>query len=283
MELPTEGREFVEAAYRGRDLLTYNGYPGRVAFIGLSSDGTKILQGYALGGRSPGSKNRILRQEADYAVRAVAPDMSEAEIQVGGDALRHYVAMAADIGEGEEKGVYVVSNGAQTEPVRDQIVQGAHLAHAIESAPTVPGVFNGEEIDIDLSSFEPDGPIFTPRITGVVDLREGAVVPLGLAVVSKGEDDQPVRNYYTAEFEDLTPGEAWGVQTYGPNDPDDRVTPVPTFEGLPYRYEMIGDTTEVARQLQQTIGRATFAACAVRAIDLETGKPAGMTVIGTVG
>lgn len=278
-QLPVSGSEYSEALVRGAGLLAENGYPGRVAIMGLSSDGKQLLQAYALGGRSPGSKNRILRQEADYAVRAVDPTMSEAEIQEGGDALRHYVAMAASV----DKGLYVVSNGAQTEPVRDALFDGVRLDVAVEAAPTVKGVFNGKEIDIDLSSFEPDEPINTPRITGVIDLREHATTPFGFAVVSKGEDGEPVRNYYGAKLEDLHKGEGWGVQTYGSNDPNDRETPVPSFSGLPYRVEMQGDATEVAWHLQQTIGRATFAACAVRAIDLETGKPAGVTVIGTVG
>lgn len=277
-QLPTSGPEFAEAIHRGRDQLAYNGYPGRVAIMGLSEDGNSIYQAYALGGRSDGSKNRILRQESDFRVRAVAPDMSEAEIQEGGDALRHYVAMA-----GDSRGLYVVSNGAQTEPVLREMQNGVRLSLAAEFAPSVKGTFNGKRIDIDLSSFEPDAPIHTPRITGVVDLRSGARTPFGFAVVHQGEDGEPVRDYYESTIADLALGEGWGVQTYGPNDPDNKETPVPSFDVAPYRFDMSGDATDVAQYLRQQIGEATFAAAAVRVIDLKTGQPSGMTIINTRG
>lgn len=204
---------------------------------------------------------------------------AEQMAEVPGAALRYYHAMDT------KEGVFVVSNGAQTKPVLEEVVsQGVSIEEAVNSAPTVRGVINGEEKDIDLSSFEPDDPIFTPRITGVVDLRSHSRGEVGLAVVRKDlETGKPIRSFWEIDIEDLRPGWGWAIQTYDVNDPADRETPVPHFAEDPYPFQMHGDTDEVARNVRFAVGEKTFAAAVVRSIHIAKRKYNGHTITNTRG
>ena len=233
---------------------------------------------YSFGGRSDGSKNRTAIPLEDGSIRLVDPDKTPEEMaQVSDAALIYYNAMES------AEGVFVVSNGAQTSPVLDALVDGASLEEAVTEAPTVPGMMDGKEIDIDLSSFEPDK-LNTDRITGVVDLRPNAVTPFGLAVVRKNlVTSEPVRSFYTAKIEDIRPGNSWAVQTYGVNDPDDLETPVPQFDQPPYAIVMIGNTHEVAGLVREAIGERTYAASVIHSISIATGRFSGHTIDNTRG
>lgn len=283
--LDTSAEAFEQAANRAENLLWDNGYPGRFLTIGrlpaakgVSIETVDMFMGYSLGGRSPQSKDRNARQE-DNAVRLIAPDKTVEEMAQQSDAaLVYYHAM-----DGAD-GVFVVSNGAQTRPVLAAIREGATLEEAVNNAPTEPGKVNGKDAMIDLSSFEPDEPIFTPRITGVIDLREDAPTPFGLAVVRKNlETGNAIRTFWTADLADVQPGQGWAIQTYGINDPADRVTPVPHFEGAPYAFEPYDRLSETAASIEEAIGEATFAAAVVRRISVETGQFSGNSIINTRG
>lgn len=276
MELQTTEAGSIAEIQRREDLLHGNGYPGRWLALGRGEDENFFLA-YSFGGRSDDSKNRRAILEGD-AIRLVAPDKTPEEMaQVSDAALVYYHAMDS------EQGVFVVSNGGQTRPVLRAIVEGATLEEAVESAPTEKGMMNGKEVDIDLSSFEPD-PINTPRITGVIDLRTEAGTQFGLAVVRKDLiTEKPLRTFYTADLSDIEPGQGWAIQTYGANDPDDKVTPVPHFTGPPYGFDMNGGADDIARRVQEAIGEQTFAAAVVRAIDTTTRQFRQPFIINTRG
>ncbi len=264
---------------RGQEVLWDNGYPGRWLAIGRGEGvhEDELFLAYSFGGRSDGSKNRTAIAEGD-ATRLVAPGMDVEQMAMVPDApLIYYHAIDA------AEGVFAISNGAQTRHVLDAVVGGEAFEDAVNGAPTVPGIVNGKKVDIDLSSFEPD-PLDTPRITGVVDLRPEAKTPLGLAIVRKNlETGDPVRSFYSGSLEDIEPGQGWAIQTYGVNDPSDRVTPVPSFDQDPYAFSMVGSTTEVASRVFDAVGEATFAAAVVRAIDATTRQFRGNSVINTRG
>ncbi len=280
MNLPTSDAELAGAIARGQEVLWNNGNPGRWLAIGradeLDFDG--FYMAYSFGGRSDGSKNREAVKDGN-AVRLTVPNMTLDEMsQIPNAALEHYHCIDS------KDGVFVVSNGAQTRPVLDAMVDGASLEEAISRAPTVKGPVGGEEVDIDLSSYEPDAPINTPRITGVIDVRPEAVTQVGLAVVIKNmQTEEPIRSFYTANLDDIPPGFAWAIQTYGINDPDDKETPVPHFDEAPYGVVMRGPTEVVAKNVRYAVGSRTFAAAVVRAIDVSRREFSGYTVINTRG
>ena len=272
--------EFDHDPDRQQELLQGNGYPGRWLAMGRGEgihEG-ELIVAYSFGGRSDGSKNRTAILEGS-AVRLVAPGMTGEEMaQVSDAALVYYHASDT------KNGVFVASNGAQTRPVLDAVEEGSSFIDAIRNAPTVLGMMDGKEVPIDLSSYEPDAPINTPRITGIIDLRDGVSRPFGLAVVRKDpESGLPIRKTFEAHLDDIGPGEGFAVQTYGVNDPDDKETPVPHFTQDPYLVDMGGSVADIAQRTRESIGERTFAAAVVRTIDLSTSQFVGHAIINTRG
>lgn len=126
-----------------QDALSANPYPGRLIVLARTRDG-RLAAGYALTGRSSSSKARRLEPTPDGDLAAV-PVGEQAH-----DALRHYVAATAD----KEWTVY--GNGEQVAQVAARLAEGRPPAGALEEL-----------------SYEPDPPIYTPRITAVVDRAAG--------------------------------------------------------------------------------------------------------------
>jgi IMP cyclohydrolase len=125
------------------DALQRNRYPGRLLLLARTLD-DRLAAGYALTGRSTASRERRLERTAagELAVLPTRPGEH--------DALRHYIAATSS----DRWTVY--GNGEQVSDVARRLDGGLAPADAL----------------MDLS-YEPDPPIFTPRITAVVDRREG--------------------------------------------------------------------------------------------------------------
>jgi IMP cyclohydrolase len=176
-------RNYPEA-YDNLVELGENDYPGRIAMMGLSATGDLAIQAYAIMGRSTSSRTRIFTDEGAGSVRTTAPGKTQEEMAATENAeLIYYQASAAG------EGVYVISNGAQTDSVYKGILRGYTLGAAVETAAIVGNV--------DLSRYEPDAPNYTPRITSVIDLRKNAPTPFGFSIVRKEPDtDEPIRTTY---------------------------------------------------------------------------------------
>jgi hypothetical protein len=232
--------------------------------MGMGSEGDIALQAYAIMGRSAGSRDRIFVQDGT-SIRTTAPRKTPEEMAATAmSELIYYRAL------GSSESVHVVSNGAQTDPVLENVLKGFSLEEAVKEAPTVEGV--------DLSAFEPDDPNFTPRITGVIDLRTSAPTPFGLAVVSKNQaTGDPDYAIYAAGIDDLDLGIGFGVQTYNGNG-----DPLPSFDREPWAIPLGRDTVETAHAIWSTLNSQNVVSLAVRAIDLETGQAAGTTIINSM-
>lgn len=276
--LPTNPEVYRDRLYAGvrESFLDENGNPGRFLVAGRSSEGA-LTVGYAAGGRSDASKFRRAVPEED-AVRLVVPDMSEEEMaEIPDAALRYYHAMDT------REGVVVVSNGAQTRPVLDAIVnfQGG-LATAVETAPSVLGVVNGKEQMIDLSSFEPDDPIYTPRITAAIDTRPNAYTPFGIAIARRMGEENVVRQHSgILDLAQIRPGQGWAIQTYGPNNPDDSKAIPPSYDRAPYAFELEGSADDIAMTIAGSVGERTLAAVIVGQIDEEHPGWSALSILNT--
>jgi IMP cyclohydrolase len=122
----------------GKRDLEENEYPGRIEGQGVSEDRESVVQFCALTGRSGPSRNREYVEEGG-AVRTVAIGMTEEEMRAVPDAdLIFYKVMDG------ANGIFVASNGAQTEPVLDYLQRHPVLEAAVRSAPIVKDV-KGEE------------------------------------------------------------------------------------------------------------------------------------------
>ena len=193
-------------------------YPGRLIAMGLASAGARTVIVYAITGRSPSSQARklVLRNRGIW----VQPT-DEDVLKKGNVDLLVYPALLFG-----QAGV-AVSNGKQTADIRDGLTSGAGPVSVLSKA-------------LAAWDFEPDAPIFTPRISGCF-VRGSA----GLSLIRRGESGETLRSYFEVP---LREGEGRLVSTYeGPNR-----DPLPSFTGEPHRIELHGGS---ARETAETIYR----------------------------
>jgi IMP cyclohydrolase len=183
-------------------------YPGRLIVIGARRDGGEAVVVYAITGRSPSSQARKLVQR-DGGIWVQPTD--EATLKQGNvDLLVYPAVLFGPAG-------LAVSNGKQTADIRDRLAPGVDPVSALSKA-------------LAAWDFEPDAPIFTPRISGCL-----AGAAAGLSVLRRGPSGETLRNYYEVG---LRPGEGRLVSTYeGPN-----ADPLPVFRGEPRGIGLTGSS-----------------------------------------
>ena len=191
-------------------------YPGRLIAMGLAAAGARAVIVYAITGRSPSSQARkLVHRDCGIWVQPTDVDV----LKKGNVDLLVYPALLFG-----QAGV-AVSNGKQTVDIRDALLAGAAPVTVLSQA-------------LAAWDYEPDAPIFTPRISGC--LVRGAA---GLSVVRRGESGEPLRSYFEVP---LREGEGRLVSTYaGPNS-----DPLAAFEGEPRRFGLAGKT---ARETAEAI------------------------------
>jgi IMP cyclohydrolase len=218
-------------------------YPGRLIAIGQASPGGQAVIIYAVTGRSPSSQARELVFR-DGGIWVQPTD--EATLRQGNVDLLVYPAVLSG-----PAGI-AVSNGKQTADVRDRLRPGADPVAALAEA------LAGWE-------FEPDAPIFTPRISGALIGRTAA-----LSVVRRGPSGESLRSYFEAR---LRPGEGRLVSTYeGPN-----TDPLPVFSGEPRFIAVPGaSAAEVAEAIYRGLAPGASGKdfrVAVACLFVEPGRP----------
>lgn len=180
-------------------ILTTLEYPGRLIALGTAPAGDKAVIIYAITGRSPASQARkLVVRDGGVWVQPTDEDV----LKKGNVDLLVYPAVLF-----HKRGI-AVSNGRQTADIRDG------LAKEEDPVSVLAAALGGWD-------FEPDSPIFTPRISGCV--MAGA---MGLGLVRRGPGGETLRSYFEVP---LRPGKAGLISTYqGPNR-----DPLPCFEGEP--------------------------------------------------
>lgn len=196
-------------------------YPGRLIVIGAPPGGGQAVVLYAITGRSPSSQARKLVSR-DGGVWVQPTD--EATLKQGHVELLVYPAVLFG------PAGLAVSNGRQTGDIRDRLKPGIPPVTALAEA-------------LAAWDFEPDAPIFTPRISGC--LAGGAAA---LSVLRRGPSGETLRNYFEAV---PRPGEGRLVSTYeGPN-----AEPLPVFGGEPRFLALSGSSAaETAEAAYRSLG-----------------------------
>jgi hypothetical protein len=214
-----------------------NSYPGRGLVLGRSSDGAAWLQIYWIMGRSPNSRNRVF--EADGATLRTAPHDPAA---LRDPSLVIYEAML------ELPGVHIVSNGDQTRSICEEIASGGSFESALQKRER-----------------EPDAPNYTPRISGLIDLREGE--PAFALSILKANPADPNRTDRTS-FRPAPPPPGLGLAltTYqGDGDP------LPSFRGEPLWLPLDGDPESLADRYWDGLDADNRVALAVKRIPASGG------------
>ena len=181
--------------------LQQNTYPGRGIVIGRSKDGKNAMIGYFIMGRSENSRNRIFAQEPD-GIRTEAFD--PAKLVDPSLIIYHPVRVVGD--------TTVVTNGDQTDTVADFLKEGKTFEEALRTR-----------------TFEPDGPNWTPRISGMVE-KHG---DYRLSILKSADGDENSTRRYFFEYTAPRAGEGHFIHTYEHDG-----NPIPSFKGEPKSVEL---------------------------------------------
>lgn len=219
------------------DRLKTSTYPGRGIAIGLAPNGKHVQQVYWIMGRSEGSRNRIFIREGD-SVRTHAFD--ESKVDNLSLVIYHPIRVAGT--------AHIVTNGDQTDTIVEHLSRGSTF-----------------EAALDTRAFEPDPPILTPRVAGIVDLaNDGNAYKLAILKTVGKSEAHPIRQYFA--FEAFVPGFAHCITTY--NDDGD---PVPSFSGEPYLIDLGDDPVETAEYVWEALDVDNRVSLLVKSID-DAGK-----------
>ena len=222
----------------GMDLSAYlksNPYPGRGILLGRSGDDRLAMIAYFIMGRSENSRNRIFEATED-GIRTRAFDESK---MTDPSLIIYHPVRVVD-------GTVVVTNGDQTDTVADALRAGKSWVRALRTR-----------------EFEPDGPNFTPRISGMV--RPDGSYRLSIL---KNAGDGKACNRFFYEYDAPLAGVGHFISTYETDG-----SPLPSFSGEPLTCAITArSAAELGSQLWESLNADNKVSLYVSAIDLSTGK-----------
>ncbi|OUQ81145.1 IMP cyclohydrolase [Flavonifractor sp. An100] len=219
------------------EILTSHPYPGRGIVLGRTADNKKAAVAYFIMGRSENSRNRVF-EETEDGIRTKAFD--ESKMTDPSLIIYHPVRILAD-------GSTIVTNGDQTDTIRDHMLEGHCYRHALRTR-----------------EFEPDGPNYTPRISGLVN-PDGSYY---LSILKSLDGDPACCCRYFYEYDKPQAGVGHFIHTYQEN-----AEPLPSFEGEPRRVAIsAADAQSWAEQLWKSLNKDNKVSLYVSLIDLATGE-----------
>lgn len=216
--------------------LKNNSYPGRGIVIGRSQDGKSAVTAYFIMGRSENSRNRIFVEDGE-GIRTEAFDPSKLV-----DPSLIIYAPVRVLGNKT-----IVTNGDQT----DTIYEGMDKQMTFEQC-------------LRSREFEPDGPNYTPRISGILHV-EGGKFSYALSILKSNNGDPRQCNRYTFAYGDCVEGEGHFIHTYMHDG-----SPLPSFEGEPKLVSIPNDIDEFTKMLWESLNMDNKVSLFVRYINIET-------------
>ncbi len=218
--------------------LKENSYPGRGIIIGKSADGTKAVTAYFIMGRSANSRNRVFVEDGE-GIRTEAFDPSKME-----DPSLIIYAPVRVLGNKT-----IVTNGDQT----DTIYEGMDRQMTFEQS-------------LRSREFEPDGPNYTPRISGIMHVEKGTY-NYALSILKSYDGDPSGCARYTFAYENPRAGEGRFLSTYLHDG-----SPLPSFEGEPKCIAIPDDIDGFASMLWESLNEDNKVSLFVRYIDIADGS-----------
>lgn len=213
-----------------------NSYVGRGIVIGKSEDGANAVAAYFIMGRSANSRNRIFSMR-DGVLFTEPFDAAAVE----DPSLIIYAAMRK-LGNR-----LIVTNGDQTDTIRDGLAAGKSFSGALTSR-----------------TFEPDAPNLTPRISGLLTFADGDF-SYSMSILKSADAAGSACNRYTFDYAAL-PGVGHFLHTYVCDG-----SPLPTFQGEPERVQIPNDIDAFTNDLWNALDRENRISLFVRYINLATG------------
>lgn len=217
--------------------LTKNAYPGRGIIIGKSADGTKAVTAYFIMGRSSNSRNRIFVEDGE-GIRTQAFDPSKLE-----DPSLIIYAPVRVLGNKT-----IVTNGDQTDTIYDGMDSQLTFEQSLRSR-----------------EFEPDGPNYTPRISGIMHIENGNF-NYAMSILKSNNGNPDACNRYTFAYENPVAGEGHFIHTYMHDG-----NPLPSFEGEPKLVSIPDDINAFTDLLWSSLNEDNKVSLFVRYIDIASG------------
>lgn len=210
-------------------------YAGRGIVLGKSADGTKAVSAYFIMGRSDNSRNRVFLEEGENVM--IKP-FDESKVE--DPSLIIYYPMR------KHENKLIVTNGDQTDTVYNFIKDGKTFEEAL-----------------DTRCFEPDGPNWTPRISGM--LTFGEKLTYKMSILKSADEKGSVCNRYYYNYEALN-GVGHFIHTYQGDG-----NPLPTFCGEPERVAIPDDIDAFTSEIWNNLDQDNKISLYVRYVDLKTG------------
>ena len=212
-------------------------YPGRGIVIGRSADGTKAVIAYFIMGRSENSRNRVFVETED-GIKTQAFDPSK----LVDPSLIIYSPVRV-LGNKT-----IVTNGDQTDTIYELMNQQQTFEQSLRTR-----------------EFEPDGPNYTPRISGIVKCSEGNM-NYAMSILKSADGNPDCCQRYTFSYDAPIAGLGRFIHTYM-SDGD----PLPSFEGEPTLVEIGNDDIDTfAENIWNALNEDNKVSLFVRYIDIDT-------------
>ena len=217
--------------------LKSNAYPGRGIVIGKTGDGKKAVTAYFIMGRSENSRNRVFVEDGE-GIRTQAFDPAKLT-----DPSLIIYAPVRVLGNKT-----IVTNGDQTDTIYEGMDRQLTFEQSLRSR-----------------EFEPDGPNYTPRISGILHIENGRY-NYAMSILKSNNGDPNSCCRFTYAYENPANGEGRFIHTYMHDG-----NPLPSFVGEPKRVEIAGDIDSFTALLWESLNEENKVSLFVRYIDIETG------------
>lgn len=218
------------------ELVKGNSYVGRGIVIGKSEDGEKAVVAYFIMGRSENSRNRVF-VEKDGGIIIYPFDESKVEDPS--------LIIYSPIRRFENK--LVATNGDQTDTVIEFLEKGKTFEEAL-----------------DTRCFEPDGPNWTPRISGMITFLENDF-SYKMNILKSADAEGTECNRFNYSYKALN-GLGHFIHTYVCDG-----NPIPTFQGEPERVDIPDDIDEFTDKIWNNLDEDNRISLYVRYINLKDG------------
>ena len=214
-------------------------YPGRGIIVGKSADGRRAVMAYFIMGRSVNSRNRVFVSEPD-GIRTEAFDPSK---MVDPSLIIYWPVRVVG-------NRVIVTNGNQTDTIRDFIVRGDTFENALKTR-----------------EFEPDAPNFTPRVSAMATFANGDF-SVDMSILRAGDPEGKSCTRVHWAYERLQAGEGRFLHTYLMDG-----SPIPSFTGDPEAVAIgDGDAAAIADALWAGLNEDNRVSLWVCTRDLATGE-----------
>ena len=220
------------------DELKSNSYPGRGIVIGKSADGKSAVTAYFIMGRSVNSRNRVFTETED-GIKTEAADPSKLSDP-------HLIIYSPVRVLGNKT---IVTNGDQTDTIYELMDKQQTFEQSLRTR-----------------EYEDDAPNYTPRISGIMHVENGAY-NYAMSILKSADGNPDCCERFTYTYTNPLDGVGHFIHTYMGDG-----NPLPSFEGEPKKVEIPNDIEEFTGKLWEALNEDNKVSLFVRYIDIASGK-----------